>query len=93
MATGTTGKSGMGAIVEKIIKTTTNRGCLNMLMNKNLWIGIGIIFVVLVLLITNPHKGLCNVAYIPLHGYMTTYIPSSEATTLGTHPIRPLPRM
>lgn len=42
--------------------------------------GLGLV-VVLLLIFANPHKGPCNVAYIPLHGYMTTYIPESEVAT------------
>jgi protease-4 len=39
--------------------------------------------VILVFWLANSHQNSCNVAYIPLHGYVATYIPASEATSTG----------
>ena len=46
-------------------------------------IGIGILAVILLLWFFAPRKNFCNVAYIPLHGAVVTYIPASEATSTG----------
>ena len=47
-------------------------------------LGIGVVVVILIFWLANSHRGAsCNVAYIPLHGYLTTYIPDSEATSTG----------
>jgi protease-4 len=39
--------------------------------------------VILLLWFFAPRKNFCNVAYIPLHGALVTYIPSSGATSTG----------